>query len=152
MGTPQGLADPQRAAAAFAWAVDETKRRYGAGDVPWGDVHRVRRGDVDVPVGGCTGEIGCFRRLWFRPDADGKLEVAGGDGWILAVEFGKEPRALSVLAYGESPRPDSPWFADQAALFARGELKPVAFSERDIERQTVRKYHPGLEDQTAGTH
>ncbi len=146
MSTPIGLADPQRAAAAFAWAVDETKRRYGAWDVPWGDVHRVRRGSVDVPVGGCTGEIGCFRRLWFAPAADGKLVADGGDGWILAVEFGKEPRALSILAYGESPNPDSPWFADQAELFARGELKPVLFTEKDIERATVRKYHPGTEN------
>lgn len=146
MGTPQGLADPQRAAAAFAWAVDETKRRYGAWDVPWGDVHRVRRGSVDVPVGGCTGLIGCFRVVQYRPGPDGKLEASGGDGWILAVEFDRKgPRALSVLAYGESPRPDSPWNADQAAMFARGELKPVAFTEQDIERQTVRRYHPGLD-------
>ncbi len=151
-GTPQGLADPARAAAAFAWAVDETKRRYGVYDVAWGDVHRVRRGNIDVPVGGCTGLIGCFRVIQYRPDPDGKLEANGGDGWILAVEFGKEPRALSVLAYGESPNPASPWNADQAAMFARGELKPVAFTERDIERQTLRKYHPGLADEGAGTH
>ncbi len=142
--TPRGLSDPARAVEAFAWAVDETKRRYGALDVAWGEVHRVRRGDVDVPVGGCASDEGCFRVLTYAPTADGKLEATGSDGWILAVEFGDEPRAYSVLAYGESPKPSSPYFADQAAMFARGELKPVAWTMRDVDAQTVRRYRPGL--------
>ncbi len=141
--TPHGLRDPARAATAFSWAVAETARRYGSFDVAWGEVHRVRRGDVDVPVGGCASDDGCFRVLTYKPDRDGKLEATGSDGWILAVEFGDQPRAYSVLAYGESPRPSSPYFSDQAAMFAAGELKPVAWSEADIERETIRRYHPG---------
>jgi acyl-homoserine-lactone acylase len=141
--TPRGLGDPQRAAAAFGWAVTETARRFGRWDVAWGDVHRVRRGKVDVPVGGCSGALGCFRVLVFRPDTDGKLVATGSDGWILAVEFGDVPRAYSVLAYGESPREDSPWFSDQAEMFARGRLKKVDFLARDIEADVVRRYRPG---------
>ena len=104
----------------------------------------MRRGTVDVPVGGCGGALGCFRVLTYRAGADGKLEAIGSDGWILAVEFGDEPRALSVLAYGESPKPESPYFADQAAMFARGELKPVAWSRAEVEAQAVRRYRPGV--------
>ena len=147
--TPRGLADPVRAASSFEWAVGETKRRFGSIDVSWGDVHRVRRGQVDVPVGGCGNDLGCFRTLGFRQGNDGKLAVSGGDGWILAVEFGDVPRAFSVLAYGESSRPDSPWFADQAAMFARGELKPVAFTGRDIDAQSVVRYRPGQDAKAA---
>jgi acyl-homoserine-lactone acylase len=141
--TPRGLRDAPRAAQAFAWAVDETTRRHGGPDVAWGAVHRVRLGAVDVPVGGCAGAMGCFRVLNFRTDPDGKRSVIGGDGWVLAVEFGDQPRAYSVLAYGESPREDSPYHSDQAAMFARGEMKPVAWSEAEIARQTVRRYRPG---------
>ena len=101
-------------------------------------------GTVDVPVGGCNGDIGCFRVLQYRDTQDGKREATGGDGWILAVEFGDQPRAFSVLAYGESPKPDSPFHSDQAAMFARGEVKPVAWSEKDIKRFTVRQYRPGI--------
>jgi len=141
--TPVGLSQPAKAAEAFAWAVGETARRYGAYDVAWGTVHRVRRGTVDVPVGGCGGALGCFRVLNFARDPDGKMSANGGDGWILAVEFGDTPRAFSALAYGESPRPESPWFSDQAALFARGELKPVAYEAKDVDAQVVVRYRPG---------
>lgn len=141
--TPRGLSDPARAAEAFAWAVDDTAKRYGRWDVSWGEVHRVRRGAVDVPVGGCTGRLGCFRVLSYGRDQDGKLAANTGDGWVLAVEFTDTPRAYSVLAYGESSRPESPWHADQAAMFARGEMKRVAFTARDVDAQVVSRYRPG---------
>jgi acyl-homoserine-lactone acylase len=59
------------------------------------------------------------------------------------VEFGDVPRAYSVLAYGESNQPDSPYFADQAAMFAHGRMKTVAFTREDVERGAIRRYRPG---------
>ena len=145
METPRGLADADLAVALFADAVGTTIERFGAFDVEWGAVHRVRRGGVDAPVGGCAGAMGCFRVLNFEPDADGRRAVDGGDGWVLAVEFTDPPRAYSVLGYGQSAKPDSPHFADQADMFARGEMKPVRFTPDDVERHAVRRYRPGLE-------
>lgn len=143
--TPRGLADPDRAARAFQWAVRQTEQRWGRWDVAWGAVHRVRLGHVDVPVGGCDGSLGCFRVLWYDTAADGKLVARGGDGWVLAVDFSSPPRAYSVLAYGESDRPDSPHNDDQAALFADNRMKPVYFTERDIRAHVKLAYHPGEE-------
>lgn len=141
--TPRGLADPARAATTFAEAVTETARRHGRWDVAWGEVYRMRRGGVDVPIGGGSGQLGNFRVLTFARESDGKYAANGGDGWVLAVEFGDEPRAYSVLAYGESAKPDSPWHADQAALFARGEMKTVRFNAADVDAHIVRRYRPG---------
>jgi acyl-homoserine-lactone acylase len=81
--------------------------------------------------------------LSFARAPDGKLAANGGDGWVLAVEFGDTPRAYSVLAYGESSKPESPWFASQAEMFARGELKKVAFTPRDVDATAVARYRPG---------
>jgi acyl-homoserine-lactone acylase len=148
--TPLGLSDKARAADAFAWAVTETARRHGRWDVTWGDVHRVRRGPVDVPVGGCGGALGCFRVLNFARDPDGKLSANGGDGWVLAVEFTDTPRAYSVLAYGESADTASRWYSDQAARFAAGDLKRVAFSDKDVDAQAVARYRPGEAEPTSG--
>lgn len=141
--TPVGLADPVHARESFARAVTDVTARWGSVDVAWGDVYRVRRGDVDVPVGGCSGALGCFRTLSFAGAPDGKRVASVGDAWVLAVEFGDTPRAYSVLAYGQSPDSTSRWHADQAAMFARGELKPVAFTPTDVEAQAVERFHPG---------
>jgi acyl-homoserine-lactone acylase len=144
VNTPRGLANPERAVAAFSSAMDEVRTDFGRWDVAWGEAHRMRRGALDVPVGGCSGQLGCFRVLTYRPSLDSLWVANRGDAWILAVEFGREgPRAYSVLAYGQSDDPDSPHFADQAAMFARGELKRVAFTEAEIARDLVRRYRPG---------
>ncbi len=143
LGTPRGLADMERAAEAFAGAVSESRERFGGWDVPWGEVHRVRRGDVDAPVAGCGGALGCFRVLNFSDASDGRRVVNGGDGWVIAVEFGETPRAYSVLAYGQSPDPASPHHADQAEMFAAGLMKPVRWTEEEIADALIERYRPG---------
>ena len=141
--TPRGLGALTDAVRAFSWAVQETRLRHGSWDVTWGEAHRVRHGGVDLPVAGCPGALGCFRVLGFGRDDDGRWSVRRGDGWVLAVEFADAPRAYSVLAYGQSSREGSPHHADQAAMFARGEMKPVAFTEEDIEADLLGRYRPG---------
>jgi acyl-homoserine-lactone acylase len=145
VSTPRGLAHAELAAGRFPDAMRETAARFGSWDVAWGDVHRVRRGGVDEPVSGCPGALGCFRVLNFSAADDGRRVASGGDGWVLAVELTSPPRAYSVLAYGQSPRTDSPHHDDQAALFARGRMKPVAYTRADVEPDAVRRYHPGLQ-------
>jgi acyl-homoserine-lactone acylase len=142
--TPRGIGSASLAVAAFAWAVEDVKKKYQRSDVAWGDVHRVRQGNVDVPVGGCTGMLGCFRVISYNTAPDGKQVAYTGDGWVLGVEFAKTgPRALSVLAYGQSLDSASPHHADQAAMFAKGQTKTVRFTERDIAKFTQRTYQPG---------
>ncbi|MFC1662378.1 penicillin acylase family protein [Gemmatimonadota bacterium] len=142
-GAPEGLGDPDGAADAFRWAVEEATERFGTWDVPWGEVHRIRAGDLDIPVGGCASALGCFRVLGYRDGEDGKYEVSRGDGWVLAVEFSDPPRAYSVLAYGNSNRDDSPYFYDQARLFAENRMKRVAYTEEDIQADLEARYRPG---------
>jgi acyl-homoserine-lactone acylase len=143
--TPRGIGDPERAVQAFEWALEEMKGRFGSWDVSWGEVHRIRVEGKDIPVGGCASALGCFRVLGYQEDTDGKFKVYRGDGWVLAVEFSDPPRAYSILAYGNSNRPESPHFYDQAELFAENRMKRVAFTEEEIERDLVLRYHPGEE-------
>ena len=143
--TPRGIDSPEDAVAALRAALEEMRSDGVSLDARWGDVHRVIRGDVDEPVAGCEGVFGCFRTLSFGVTEDDRFAARCGDGWVLAVEFGDVPRADSVLAYGQSPLEDSPHHADQAAMFARGELKRVAWTDADIERTAIRRYRPGVE-------
>ena len=143
--TPRGLGDESKAVEAFRWAVAEATRRFGSWDVAWGEVHRIRAGTLDIAVGGCPSDLGCFRTIGFAEDEDGKYRARTGDAWILAVEFGEIPRALSVLVYGNSLLEDSPYFYNQAELFANHQVKSVAFTEKDIQKDITERYHPGEE-------
>lgn len=141
--TPKGIADKKLALQAFKKALETTTEKYGGWDLAWGDVHRLRHEDLDLPVGGGPGGLGCFRVLWFRDTEDGKKAIRGGDGWQLAVEFSDPPRAYSILAYGQSNDPKNPHHTDQAEMFAKNKMKPVAFTEEDIKKSLIKSYHPG---------
>ena len=143
MDTPDGLADPTQAVNSFDTAMLSLKEKYGRWDMPWGEVHRLRLGDLDLPVGGGPGGLGCFRVLWFTDAEDGMRKIRGGDGWQLAVQFSDPPRAYSILAYGQSNDPNSPHHTDQARLFAENKMKEVAYTDRDIKKKLLRSYHPG---------
>lgn len=149
--TPYGLADPARAVAAFMWAIDEAKAQYGAWDLAWGEVHRARVADMDLPVGGCTGLLGCYRVMWFTEHESNpkQRQVRGGDGWIFAVEFGEVPRAYSVLAYGQSSKSGAVHTSDQLLDFTQNIMTPVSFTEADINENMISEYRPGASELAA---
>lgn len=142
--TPRGVASPGGAISALYHVVGDMRAEGVPLDVAWGDVHRVIRGDVDVPVSGCEGDMGCFRTLSFAETPDGRRAANRGDGWIFVVELGgPTPVGRSVLAYGQSNHEDSPHFDDQAEMFARGEMKVIRWTDADIGAGAVRRYRPG---------
>jgi acyl-homoserine-lactone acylase len=147
--TPRGLRDRERAVAAFVEALQEVNAQFGQPDVAWGEVHRIRKGSVDLPVSGGPGTLGCFRVLDFRKDQDGKLVAVTGDSFVFAVEFSQPPQAFTVVAYSQSGVPGAPHYSDQAPLFAAGKMKRAAFSEAEIEGQVESRYRPGEEGKGA---
>ncbi len=147
IGTPMGLRDPDRALAAFETAVGEVRERYGALDVAWGEVHRLRFADgTDLPIGGAGNDMGAFRIIRYRDEPDGKKRAYSGDSWVFAVEFSTPPRAYSVVSYSQSEYIDSPHYSDQAPLVSNNEMKRVAFTEPDIKAALITQYHPGEEE------
>jgi acyl-homoserine-lactone acylase len=138
--TPTGLADTALAADALDRAMAIVRQRYGRVDVVWGDVHRLRKGRVDLPVGGMPDTL---QNIQYRIDSDGKLVAAAGDSYVLAVEFTDgAPKAYSIVPYSESSDPRSAHFTDQASLYANHAFKPAWFSEADIAANLAERYHP----------
>jgi len=124
-------------------ATHDLQRTFGRLDVPWGEVNRLRRGTVDLPLGGAPDVLHAVYQ--FRA-ADGRRVGAGGDSYILLVEWDREGRvrSRSVHPYGSATLdPASPHYADQALLFARCELKPVWLDETEIRAHLEREYRPG---------
>jgi len=150
--TPSGISDSALAMKHFEEAVRWTRETYGSETIAWGQVHRFRFKDVDLPGDGATGALGAFRVMGFRQLPDGK-RVAGwisaneplqgfGDGWVIAVEFSKPVKAFSVLAYGQTTNPTSKHSRDQIGLFANHEYKRVWFSESEIKANLESEYRP----------
>ncbi len=153
--TPAGLGDPAAAVRALEEAVRWTRTTYGSEKVAWGDVHRFRFGDIDLPAEGASGQYGVYRVQNFV-NAPGGKRVAGwgdaaagedlvgfGDAWVLLVHFTRPVQAMSVLAYGQTPDRTSPHSRDQIGLFAARKLRPVWFTESEIAAHTERVYRPG---------
>jgi acyl-homoserine-lactone acylase len=141
--TPYGIGDDQAALESLAEAAKQMKEKYGALEVAWGDIHRLRRGSVDVPIGGLTDDYGAFRVIGYGLDKDGKYVAGGGDSYVVAVDFtASGPRAYSVIAYSESDDPKSAHYNDQSRLFAEEQWKQAWFTEEDIARNLERSYHP----------
>lgn len=147
--TPDGFTDVARAAAVVSEAAAAVEARHGALDVPWGDVHRLRRGAHDLPASGGPGELGIFRVLGFEEQEDGTRVATRGDAYVTVVEFGERRRSQAILAYGNSSQPDSKHFGDQLPLFAKGEMRPVWRTRHEVETHLERRDAFGFEEEEA---
>jgi acyl-homoserine-lactone acylase len=132
--TPNGLADPEGAVKVLETAATTVKLLYGAMDVPWGQVARLRYGKVDLPASGGPGMFGIFRVIDVIPSsADGRFQSFAGDTYIAAIEFANPIRAKVLNTYGNATQPSSPHVGDQLALYARNEMRPVWRTRKEIE-------------------
>lgn len=136
--TPDGFANPERAARLFEQAINEIENNFGRLDIPWGDYYRINYNDIDLPANGVDGELGVYRVAWPAKSDKKNMYVGGGDSWVSVIEFGDKIKAKALLSYGNSTREDSPYNGDQLKLFSKKELRDVWFYPADVEANTVR--------------
>lgn len=132
--TPNGLANPEAAISALEKAAQKVSKDYGALDVPWGDVYRLRYDSIDFPANGGPDYMGIFRVLYFAPDEDKLFRANNGDSYVAIVEFSDPVRANVLLSYGNSTQPNSPHRGDQLELFSQKKLRPVWRTREQIEQ------------------
>lgn len=128
--TPDGLANPESAVTTLEAVAAEIEKTYGTIDVPWGDVFRLRYGNIDLPGNGGADPLGIFRSLYFSPESDGKFKSELGDSYVAAIEFSNPVRAMALTSYGNATQPGSPHIGDQLNMFAKKKLRPV-WRDRD---------------------
>jgi acyl-homoserine-lactone acylase len=125
--------------------VESLVENFGRVDVPWGEVNRLIRGDVDLGLGGGPDLL---HAIGGRLQEDGRLKGYVGDSYVLLVRWDADGRvqSLSIHQYGSATLDeDSPHYADQSPLFANRQLKPVWFDEADIRANLESEYRPGEE-------
>jgi acyl-homoserine-lactone acylase len=132
-----GTADPGMVLKAADQAARLMRSEFGGLDVPWGDVHVIRRGDRELPMPGALSGQPVFAAGDVRFE-QGKWISQYGYGYASVIEFGAEPRALSIVPFGSSELPQSPHFDDQLDMFADRRMKIALFDGEDIEREARR--------------
>ncbi|MEZ4316827.1 MAG: penicillin acylase family protein [Myxococcota bacterium] len=139
---PEGddVEDGWRREPALQRAVAHLREHFGTLEVPLGDLQRLHRGEVDLPLGGGPDVLNCT-----YTEVEGAHLVGDqGDSYVMIVELGASGvRSASIHQYGASSRPGSPHFADQAPLFVSRRLKPVLRDEAVIRQFLEAEYHPG---------
>jgi penicillin amidase/acyl-homoserine-lactone acylase len=129
---------------AFPLAVDWLTAHHGRIDPEWGEINRLIRGEVNLPLDGGPDTL---RAVYGDPQEDGTLRMVAGDGLTYFVEW-REDGTQSVLAthqYGASNRPDADHYTTQMEMFASEGLRPVPMSEAAVRRAAVEIYRPGDE-------
>lgn len=137
VGTPRTLNPAAPGIArALADAVAGLRAAGIALDAPLGEHQFVVRGGEKLPVGGGTEALGVWNKIEAPWDAaaGGYPEVLHGSSHIQAVGWdgGGCPVARTLLTYGQSSNPLSPFSADQTRLFSQERWVTSRFCERDI--------------------
>ncbi|MDX9975446.1 MAG: penicillin acylase family protein [FCB group bacterium] len=112
-------------------AAKRMRNEYQNISEPWGDVHRIVRGEKEMALAG--GDAG--DPIFYNSDLrlqDSKWTANYGYGYAMVVRFGETPEAVSMSPFGQSELPDSPHFDDQMDLMAQRRYKPAYFTMDDV--------------------
>lgn len=117
---------------------------WGRLDVPWGDVNRIRRGDIDLPLGGGPDLL---RAVYARlPQEDGRLVAQGGDTMIYIADWAPDGtlKSESIHQFGSATLDEtSPHYADQTPLYATEQFREIPWNRDALEAEATRTYKPG---------
>ncbi len=146
---------PQQKLQALAAASDRLARDFGTWRTPWGEINRYQRLDdaisphfddarPSLPVPFTSAQWGSLASFGAKRYPNTRRYYgSSGNSFVAAVEFGPKVRAVAVTAGGESGRPGSPHFTDEAERYRTGRLRPVYFYPEDLNGHVERSYHPG---------
>ncbi|NUO81863.1 acylase [candidate division KSB1 bacterium] len=118
---------------------------YGSLEVEWQKVNRLRRGEVDLGLGGGPDIL---HAVYGKPDGKGHLIGYLGDSYVLLVNWDAAGKvhSQSIHVYGSATANKlSKHYADQAPLFVERKLKPVWMEETEIRAHLEKEYRPGEE-------
>lgn len=128
----------------FREAVAWLKKHHGRIDPEWGEVNRLVRGTVSLPISGGPDTLRAVYPKEIRED--GQLHMSAGDTWIALVEWDAEGNQTAnvISPYGSATLDTaSPHYADQAPLFAAGKWRSALLSRAAVQVDATRTYHPG---------
>jgi acyl-homoserine lactone acylase PvdQ len=107
-------------------AASHLRTHFGRLDPPLGEVLRLRRGDLDLPLDGAPDTL---RALRWHPDPDGRLNADFGDGFMMVMDWGPDGTLSTrvIHQWGASEHADSAHYNDQSEMYARHEWRMLGW-------------------------
>jgi len=134
---------PVSAFDALKHAISNLKTHFGRVDPEWGQLNRMRRGDIDAPI---DGGPDIYRAVYGEPQDDSTLTAMDGDTFIMFVTWDKNGKlsSKSVHQFGSATLDQhSKHYNDQTPLFLKMQLKPVWFTADELKGHIEADYKPG---------
>ncbi len=135
--------DPPSVKQEFEKCVDLLYEKFGRVNVPWGEVNRIVRGDLNYPINGGPDVL---RAVYGNGlEENGYLTAVGGDGLFIFVGWDKDglQEIESIHQYGSATlKPYSSHYADQLPLFVKEQMKPAFFDEVSLNQNVEKTYTP----------
>jgi len=131
--TGYGIADNAAALKALEEAAIDCNAKYGALDVPWGQVYRFASGNSDLPGNGGADVMGVFRTIRFGRPEGKQFYATHGESFVCVIEFSEPQRAECALSYGNSSQNGSIHQEDQLPLMVEKRLHPVWRDRKEVE-------------------
>ncbi len=134
---------------ALRHAINTLKTHFGRIDPEWGQVNRMRRGTLDLPI---DGGPDIYRAVYGVAQKDGTLTAVAGDTLIMFVTWDKAGALSSdsINQFGSATLDaHSPHYADQTPLFVAMTPKPVLFTQSELAGNIEADYSPGDRESAA---
>jgi acyl-homoserine-lactone acylase len=123
---------PENIEAGLERAVEHLMNKFGRLDVPWGDVNRLKRGELDLAVDGGPDVLRAIYSLGLE---EGETYATHGDTWMALIEWDSQGHInADVLHQFGSATLDknSKHYADQAPLFVDKIWRKASFEIDEI--------------------
>lgn len=134
---------PEKLQEALAWSVNYLTQYHSGIDTPWGEVNRLVRGDVSLPV---DGGPDILRAIYSFGLPENELPSAThGDTWMALVEWDSNGlQTADVLhQFGTATLDEtSQHYADQAPLFAAKKWRQALLKIDEARAEATRTYSP----------
>ncbi|MFN8308615.1 MAG: penicillin acylase family protein [Chitinophagales bacterium] len=117
---------------------------FGALEMPWGSIHRLRRGDRSLPMPGFPDLLSPSYPKPYKINGKVELNPEYGDTYTMFVRYGKNgaEEIETLMPLGNSVNPASKHYNDQMENFLARKMKRQSFDQQFWMNHAESVYHP----------
>lgn len=130
---------------ALRQAISEYQQGFGRIDPKWGEVNRLKRGEVDIALAGGPDVLRAIYSV--ENPKDGSLAGVAGDSYILYADWDENGKASiqTIHQFGSATQDQgSVHYADQAQIFADQEFRTPPMTLEAVLEEATADYKPGF--------